>query len=635
MPRFDSVRVSKNVCAALAAACALLAGSASAGEVEEGFESLFDGKTLEGWDGDPKFWSVKDGAITGVTTKENPTKGNTFAIWTGGELADFELKLEYKIVPNNDKGFANSGIQYRSFRLENGTDKWRIGGYQADFEAGDRYSGICYGEAFRGILADRGQKTVIQDNGKPKVVGSVGKSDEIAEAIKKEDWNEYHVVARGYHFVHKINGVTTCELTDEDKDKRRKDGLLALQLHQGEPMTVQFRKIRLKRLDADQKGVGKNKLELHIGADGSIRLPGDDDADAVKALAKRIKGVKNAQVTIVADPDAEAGELQQAIQRLQAVGVQKFSLRAAGKKNAFQVAVSAPDKRKKVVLIAGRKSHGYGSHEHRAGSMILARALNESGLPIKAEVVTEGWPKDESVLDDADAIVIYADGGGGHPFNNHIEKINSLTEKGVGVVAIHYGVEVPKGKSGDAFLDWTGGYFEANWSVNPHWTAEFEKLPDHPITRGVKPFKINDEWYYHMRFRENMQGVKAILTDLPPDSTLTRPDGPHSGNPAVRKAVKAGEPQHTAWAREREDGGRGFGFTGGHYHWNWGHDQFRKLVLNAIAWTAKVEVPKDGVPSESLTVKDLEANQDYEKPGNYNPKRIEKLLEEWNRESRE
>ena len=134
--------------------------------------------------------------------------------------------------------------------------------------------------------------------------------------------------------------------------------------------------------------------------------------------------------------------------------------------------------------------------------MLLAKALNESGLPIRAEVVTGGWPKDSSVLNDADTIVIYADGGGGHPFNRHLEEIDKLMKKGVGLVCLHYGVEVPKGKSGDAFLDWTGGYFEAHWSVNPHWVANYRKLPDHPTANGVKPFQINDEWYYHMLFSQ-------------------------------------------------------------------------------------------------------------------------------------
>ena len=118
-----------------------LLGSGSSHAQDTGFVSIFDGKTLEGWDGNPKFWKVQDGAITGQTTKENPTKGNTFIIWRGGETSNFELKLEYKIINGN------SGIQYRSFLLKNGADKWRIGGYQADFEAGNTYSGILYGEA--------------------------------------------------------------------------------------------------------------------------------------------------------------------------------------------------------------------------------------------------------------------------------------------------------------------------------------------------------------------------------------------------------------------------------------------------------------------------------------------------------
>lgn len=243
-------------------------------------------------------------------------------------------------------------------------------------------------------------------------------------------------------------------------------------------------------------------------------------------------------------------------------------------------------------------------------------------------VYTGGWPEDDSVLDDADTIVSYTDGGGRHPFNDHLDKLDSLMKKGVGLVCIHYAVEVPRDPSGLKFLDWTGGFFEMNWSVNPHWTAKFNQLPNHEITRGVKPFTINDEWYYHMRFRENMQGVTPILTDVPPKSTLSRPDGPHSGNPVVRS--KVGQPQHVAWATERSDGGRGFGFTGGHFHWNWGHPDHRKLVLNAILWTAGLEVPETGVESAALTLADLEANQDYDKPDDFNPARIQKLLEEWN-----
>lgn len=213
---------------------------------EDGFTSLFDGKTLDGWDGNPTFWSVEDGTITGKTTEENPTKGNTFIVYRGGEFSNFELQLEYKIIGGN------SGIQYRSFEVDPENQKWVVGGYQGDFEAGDTYSGILYGERFRGILANRGQETeLVRENGKfeVKVIGSVGESAEIQSKIKKEDWNNYSITADGFHFVHKINGVTTAVCTDNDTEQRRESGILALQLHAGPPMTVQFRNIRIKQLD--------------------------------------------------------------------------------------------------------------------------------------------------------------------------------------------------------------------------------------------------------------------------------------------------------------------------------------------------------------------------------------------------
>ncbi|MCA9268827.1 MAG: ThuA domain-containing protein [Planctomycetales bacterium] len=286
---------------------------------------------------------------------------------------------------------------------------------------------------------------------------------------------------------------------------------------------------------------------------------------------------------------------------------------------------------KKIVFIAGRPSHGFGSHEHKAGCMLLAKHLADSGLPVKTEVVTGGWPQDESVLDGADCIVMYCDGGGGHFANAHLPTIDKLANKGVGVVCLHYGVEVPKGDSGDRFLNWIGGYFETHWSVNPHWTANFNKLAAHPITNGVKPFEVNDEWYYHMRFRPEMKSVTPILSDLPPDNTLSRPDGPHSGNPDVRKAVlEDKQPQTVAWAAERDGGGRGFGFTGGHFHWNWGNDNFRKLVLNAIVWSAHMDVPSDGVAAGTVTVDDLLANQDEPTPGNFDKAHYEKVLADWN-----
>ena len=209
----------------------------------ESGQSLFDGKSLKGWDGNPDHWRVQDGVILGENTKEKPTKGNTFLVWKGGVLKDFDLTLEYKI----DGG--NSGIQYRSFLKPGKQDGWRIGGYQADFESGDRFSGICYGEAFRGILSMRGDKTTLtlDDKGKlQKKKETFGDAAEIGKAVKKGEWNTYRITAKGFHFAHYINGVKTTELIDNDEKTRRSEGLLAFQVHAGPPMKVYFRNIILK-----------------------------------------------------------------------------------------------------------------------------------------------------------------------------------------------------------------------------------------------------------------------------------------------------------------------------------------------------------------------------------------------------
>lgn len=206
----------------------------------EDAKSLFDGKTLEGWKGNDSFWSVKDGAITGQTTKENPTKGNTFLIWQGGEIGDFELKLQFKIVGGN------SGVQYRSADLGNHV----VGGYQADFDAGGGYIGILYEEkGTRGIMAGRTQKVEFASDGKKTVTGKTGEEKEISDSIKKEDWNTLEVTAKGPHLIHKINGITTVDVTDNAEGKAKSSGILALQLHAGPPMTVQFKDIQLKKLE--------------------------------------------------------------------------------------------------------------------------------------------------------------------------------------------------------------------------------------------------------------------------------------------------------------------------------------------------------------------------------------------------
>jgi len=274
------------------------------------------------------------------------------------------------------------------------------------------------------------------------------------------------------------------------------------------------------------------------------------------------------------------------------------------------VTLNALAAEKKIVFVAGPPSHGPGEHEHRAGCLLLKGCLDK--VPgVTSVVYSNGWPQDPKAFDGAASIVLYMDGGGGHPAlqNDRLQELDALMKKGVGLACIHYATEPTIEKGQKEFLDWIGGAFEINWSVNPHWEADFKQPPDHPIARGVKPFKINDEWYFHMRFRDGMKSVTPILSAVPPESTMSRGDGPHEGNPAVREAVKRGEPQHVAWACERDGGGRGFGFTGAHFHKNWGDNDFRKLVLNAILWTAKVQVPAEGVSSD-VTQEALKENLD-------------------------
>jgi hypothetical protein len=263
-----------------------------------------------------------------------------------------------------------------------------------------------------------------------------------------------------------------------------------------------------------------------------------------------------------------------------------------------------------VLLIAGTISHGPGAHEHNAGVLLLQKCL--AGTPgLKVDVSLNGWPKDAAALAGVDAVIMYCDGGVKHLAlaDNRLAILGALARRGVGIGCIHYAVEPTKEKGQPEFIDWMGGAFEIDWSVNPHWDANFTSLPQHPITRGVKPFTIRDEWYFNMRFAPGKKGVTPILVAVPDASTVSRPDGHHSGNSTVRAAVARGDGQIVSWAYERPDGGRGFGFTGAHFHANWGHEDFRRLVLNAILWLAKVEVPAGGVQSQ-VTAADLAANLD-------------------------
>jgi type 1 glutamine amidotransferase len=267
---------------------------------------------------------------------------------------------------------------------------------------------------------------------------------------------------------------------------------------------------------------------------------------------------------------------------------------------------------KKLVLIAGKMSHGPGDHEFHAGCLLLKKCLDQ--VPgIAVSVHDQGWPKDETVFEGADALVIYSDGGGGHPalVADRLERIERWASQGMGVGMMHYAVEVPKDKAGPQFQRLIGGYYEHEFSCNPMWSPEFNFFPTHPITRGVKPFTARDEWYFNMRFLPGLKGVTPVLLAKPSDQVrkgpYVYPQGPYS-----HIIESSGRDEALLWAVERPGGGRGFGWTGGHYHQNWLNENYRKVVLNALLWVTKVDVPPQGVES-CVSEADLAVNLDPKK----------------------
>jgi hypothetical protein len=213
---------------------------------ETGFHSIFDGKTLTGWDGDPEFWSVKDGGIVGQSTQEHQPKQNTFCIWKGGQPRDFELKAEYRLTGVND---GNSGIQYRSAELPE-VAKWVMKGYQADIDLKQQYTGQIYEERARGFLALRGQISYVPDGKKAGSIGSLGTDAELRSFIKDGDWNEIHIIARGNVLMQLINGHVMSALIDDDSANRKMQGEIGIQLHRlpNAAMKIETRHARLKTL---------------------------------------------------------------------------------------------------------------------------------------------------------------------------------------------------------------------------------------------------------------------------------------------------------------------------------------------------------------------------------------------------
>lgn len=252
----------------------------------------------------------------------------------------------------------------------------------------------------------------------------------------------------------------------------------------------------------------------------------------------------------------------------------------------------------RVLFVSGPDSHGWGEHEHSQGVQLLAEAVKAGVADAEVVVHHGGWPEEAAAFKGVTTVVLYADGEGLHPLLGHETQASELARGGVSFVCLHYALDVGEEKLGDIMLDWLGGYFEPGWSVNPVWKPTDLQLAEHPVTRGVKPFVIEDEWYFHMRFRSRMQGVTPLVSCLAARDTLSEEDGPRTGNATLREELGKGVPQHLSWAAETVGGGRAFGFTGGHSHWLWEDDSVRKLVVNAIAWTSGLEVPAGGVHSK-------------------------------------
>lgn len=260
-------------------------------------------------------------------------------------------------------------------------------------------------------------------------------------------------------------------------------------------------------------------------------------------------------------------------------------------------------------------------HEFNAGVQLLTKCLKQN-TEIDVTYCLNGWPQDESILNDADAIVFYMDGGGRHEVvqenGRRLALIDQLADKGVGLGFMHYGVEIVPEQAGNEFQKWIGGHYEHMHSCNPIWEPVFTTMPNHPISNGVKPFQIKDEWYFNMRFVSDLSGNEAaiaeglkfvpILVASPSDAVrngpYVYPKGPY---PHIQ--ASKGRAEAMMWTVERPSGGRGFGFTGGHFHDNWENESFRKVVLNAMLWIAKSPIPEDGVAS-NLKEGDINENLD-------------------------
>jgi len=299
MTRFPSRLAATPLTTSLAVALVLSiahAAETASNQDDAGFVPIFNGETLEGWEGNPDLWSVEDGAITGRTSNDDPLEYNQFLIWKGGKVRDFELRATFRLVGDN-----NSGIQYRS-RVLPDAGEHVVAGYQADIHPNPDYLGMLYEERGRGILAQNGERVVIEPNGDKRLTGRI---EDVPTDLDLEDWNELAIVARGPRLIHRINGVTVADITDNQESARSLEGVLALQVHRGPAMTVQFKDLQLKDLSNDQSESAR-RSQAAAKAQAETKDERDDETPAI--LADRVEAPEGFQVERLYDvPSEEQG----------------------------------------------------------------------------------------------------------------------------------------------------------------------------------------------------------------------------------------------------------------------------------------------------------------------------------------
>lgn len=266
--------------------------------------------------------------------------------------------------------------------------------------------------------------------------------------------------------------------------------------------------------------------------------------------------------------------------------------------------------RQSFVFYTDDGEHGWMEHENTAGAILFAKRLAAAVPGSESIVLRETFP-DEALLAKATSIILFCSGTDIHPLNDAAKRqsLEAAMKAKKGLVAIHWGLEAGSPEGSEFLKHNLGGFFEVNYSVNPMWKADFKEIPGHEITRGVSPFSIYDEFYFNMRFPDVPGQREDLLLAVPPKRVVVLPkDGPRSNNPTVR--ASEGKPHVTAWAFTRPDGGRSFGFTGGHFHWDWKHDDHRRILLNAIAWTGGVKIPEEGLSDTTPSDEELLLHQD-------------------------